>query len=182
MSDITTIARPYAKAIFEHAQATRTLKEWSNILQELAQIVARPEAHALLSNPAVDSQQQVKFILSVLAQLSPTLEGSSLNNFIQLLVQNKRVLTINDIYIQFEILKAEQEKMQEVRVISFNHLTPAQEKSLIQSLSERLQRQISINVTIDKTLMGGAIIYAGDLVIDGSVRGRLNKLGTELAA
>jgi F-type H+-transporting ATPase subunit delta len=94
----------------------------------------------------------------------------------------ERLILLADVYIQYQALRAEQEKTLEVKVSSYDSLTAEQQQKLSQSLSQRLQREITLNVTIDKSLLGGAIIQAGDLVIDGSVRGKLNKLRTSLAA
>ena len=87
-----------------------------------------------------------------------------------------------DIYAQYESLRAEQEKTLTANVSSFAALTTTEQQDLINSLSQRLQRKVTLEVNIDKSLLGGAVIHAGDLVIDGSVRGKLTKLATNLAA
>ena len=181
MSD-TTIARPYAKAIFEHAHAAKQLGAWSIILFDLAQAALNPHASCFIDNPATTAEQQSQLLLSVFAQSGKTKEIATIENFIGMLAQNKRIQLLPDISAQFEVLRAEQEKTLTVNVSSFSELSDEQQQNLIKSLSQRLQRQITLNVSIDKSLLGGAVIRAGDLVIDGSVRGKLNKLGTNLAA
>lgn len=181
MADTTTIARPYAKAIFEHALAAKKLSQWSEVLDKLAFAVMNEATEQFVTNPAAHEEQQVELLMSLFIKTG-TEEKSEVENLVLLLAHNKRTLLLPDIKAQFEALRAEQEKTLQVNVVSFSELSTAQQKQLINSLSERLQRQVTLNLSVDETLLGGAVIHAGDLVIDGSVRGMLNKLGTELAA
>ena len=91
-------------------------------------------------------------------------------------------MVLPEIHATYEALKAEQEKSLEVSVISFASMSDKQKQALSESLKSRLQREITINETVDPSILGGAIIRAGDLVIDGSVKGKLEKLKTEIAA
>lgn len=91
-------------------------------------------------------------------------------------------MLLPEIEALYEVYRAEQEKILEVDVVSYSELTPAQQQRLSESLSQRLSRKVSLKISIDPSLLGGALIRAGDLVIDGSVRGKLNMLGTSLAA
>ena len=109
-------------------------------------------------------------------------EQHALVNLITLLATNKRLMLLPEIKALYEVYRAEQEKTLVVDVVSYSHFSAAQQQELIAALSKRLQRQVSLNVRIDPALLGGAVIQAGDLVIDGSVRGKLNKLTTDLAA
>ncbi len=181
MSNTTTIARPYAKAVFEHALAAKKLSQWSEILHELALAVADEKAKQFITNPAATTDQQVQLLMAVLAQ-SRLPEHATIKNLIVLLAQNKRLMVLPDIKQIFDVLRAEQEKTLLVEVISFSELSAAQQAKLVSSLSQRLQRQVSLNLTIQKSLLGGAVIHAGDLVIDGSVQGKLDKLSADLAA
>lgn len=181
MSDHTTIARPYAKAIFNHALAAKLLAAWSTTLHNVAEAVLQPDAESFISNPATTAESQAQLLLTVCA-INPASEKKMVENLVGLLAENKRLLVLPDIYAQFEALRAEQEKTLTANVSSFAELTSTEQKNLIESLSQRLQRQVTLEITIDKSLLGGAVIRAGDLVIDGSVRGKLNKLGTSLAA
>ena len=180
MSDSTTIARPYAKAIFEHALAEKKLAEWSEHLFTLAQTVLSPQASDFITNPAAKVEQQIELLQSVCS--SGQTEDKSLNNLITLLATNKRLMLLPEIKGLYEAHRAEQEKTLDVDVVSFADITPAQQEQMIESLSKRIQRKVSLKISIDPSLLGGAVIRAGDLVIDGSVRGKLNKLSTGLAA
>ena len=180
MSDSTTIARPYAKAIFEHALADKKLAEWSAYLNNLAQAVLTPEVGLFITNPATTIEQHIELLQAAVGINSS--ENKSLSNLIALLATNKRLMLSPEIYALYEVHRAEQEKTLNVDVTSYSDLSNAQQQRLIESLSQRLQRKVSLKINIDPSLLGGAIIRAGDLVIDGSVRGKLNKLSTDLAA
>ncbi len=179
MSDNTTIARPYAKAIFEFALQQHKLAEWSALLCCLAEAVSDPAAKRFINNPATTAEQQRQLLLAIMDSQH---KAECEENLIHLLVANKRLLLLPEIYAQFEMLRAEQEKTIQVSVRSFTTLSESQQHQLAERLSQRLKRQVTLDISIDKTLLGGAVIRAGDLVIDDSVRGKLIKLGANLAA
>ncbi len=181
MSNTTTIARPYAKAIFEYALSAKKLSQWSEMLNELALAVLDAKTMQFISNPAVSAEQQVDLLMSLFANREVE-EKEAIGNLIALLANNKRLMLLPDIKMLFESLKAEQEKTMQVEVRSFAELSEAQQIKLANSLSKRLMRQVTLNLIVDESLLGGAVIQAGDLIIDGSVRGKLNKLRTDLAA
>lgn len=180
MSDSTTIARPYAKAIFEHALAENKLAQWSDYLFVLAQAVLDTHASQFITNPASTTEQQIE-LLHAVCNINDN-EQQPVANLISLLAVNKRLTLLPEINALYEAHRAEQEKTLGVDVISYSTVSSAQQQQLIDALSKRLQRDVSLNISIDPSLLGGAVIRAGDLVIDGSVRGKLNKLSTDLAA
>ena len=182
MSDATTIARPYAKAVFQHALDAAQLPFWSLMLRELSYVVLNTEVADFISNPSTTQAMQAQLVLSVFAKAKKEAETLAIENFIALLAENKRLLLLPEIALQFEALRAEQEKTLVATVSSFSAFTKVQEQQLIESLSRRLQRQVTLEIKIDSSLIGGAVIRAGDFVIDGSVRGKLSKLSTELVA
>ena len=185
MSDTTTISRPYAQAVFEHALVKQQLPIWSSVLRDLAHVVIDPKASRFLNDPTASNDLKCELLLAVIAAYKDPQVKHELpvvDNLVKLLAQNKRLSIVPDMYAQYEALRAEQEKTLVVEVSSFSALNEAQQQQLTESLSQRLQRRITLEIAIDKTLLGGAIIRAGDLVIDGSVRGQLTKLGTNLAA
>lgn len=181
MSDTTTIARPYAKAIFEYALAANKLSQWSEILHDLALSVLDENVARFIANPATTEAQKTELLMTPFVK-SGSNETVAIENLVALLAHNKRLTLLPDIKLLFEMQRAEQEKTLKVIVTSFSELSSAQQQQLISSLSQRLQRQVTLNISIDKSLLGGAVIQAGDLVIDGSVRGKLHKLITDLAA
>ncbi|RUR08520.1 F0F1 ATP synthase subunit delta [Legionella sp. km772] len=178
MSDSTTIARPYAKAIFEHALAEKKLAQWSDYLFVLAQAVLDSQASEFIANPASTIEQQIELLNAVCS----VKEDKALSNLIHLLATNKRLMLLPEIKALYEVHRAEQEKTLGVDVISYSELSSVQQQHLMDALSKRLQRNVSLKISIDPSLLGGAVVRAGDLVIDGSVRGKLNKLSTDLAA
>ena len=182
MSDSTTVARPYAKAIFSHALAASELTAWSLTLHDLATAVLNREALHFVNNPASTAALQSQLLLSVCSKKRQPGDGKAVESLVSLLADNKRLQVLPEIYAQYEALRAEQEKTLTATVNSFAALTRTEHEDLINSLSQRLQRKVTLEVSIDKSLLGGAVIHAGDLVIDGSVRGKLNKLATNLAA
>lgn len=172
MSQLTTLARPYAKAAFEVALSGDSLSNWSAMLGLLGAVARHETVVRYLSSPSLSAQQQAGAVIELC--------GDELNaqaqNFLNLLAENKRLLLLPEIHRLFEELKASQEKTIDVDVTTAFALTDSAREKLAQSLKTRLQREVNINSHIDKRLIGGLVVRAGDLVIDGSIRGRLNKL------
>jgi len=177
MAEKSTIARPYAEAVFQLAHDNGQLKEWSDMLQTVYVITADEDMQRIIGNTSVSKTQIADLIIDV--------AGSVLNdkgqNLIKLLAENRRLGVVAEITEQYEVLKAEAEKTIEAEVVSASELGSAQQAQIIDKLKARLGCEVSLKCTIDDSLMGGAIIKAGDLVIDGSVSGHLNKLSVELA-
>lgn len=178
MSDSVTVARPYAKAIFEYALAAGSLSEWSALLNDLARVVVSQDAIGFITNPATSLEQHEQLLFAIVPK-AKTLSG--LSNLIELLASNKRLLLLPEICIQFDELQARHDKTMKVGVKTFAPITPAQESKLIEKLTKRVSRQVTLDVEVDESLLGGAVIQAGDLVIDGSVRGQIAKLAGTLA-
>ncbi len=172
-----TVARPYAKAVFEFALEKGELAKWSTMLEALAIISLDADVVRIIDEPGIETSQVVKLIKSI--------AGKHLDkfgeNFVELLAENKRLTALSEVKAIYESLKSEHEKQLVVDVISFSPLSSAQSKSMVEHLTAKLKREVSLNVSIDSSLIGGAIIRAGDFVIDGSVKGKLEKLKTEIA-
>jgi len=177
MAEKSTIARPYAEAVFETAQASGELKQWSALLQAVALITADADMQNIIGNTSVNKEQLAQLIVDIAADVV-TDQG---HNFIRLLSENRRLNVVAEICEQFETLKAEAEKTVEAEIVSAQEVSAAQQTLIADKLKARLGREVSLKCTVDESLMGGAIIKAGDMVIDGSVSGQLNKLSVELA-
>ncbi|MFB9886058.1 F0F1 ATP synthase subunit delta [Balneatrix alpica] len=172
MAELTTFARPYAKAAFAFALDKGELSKWSEMLA-LAAVVCEDRAfRAALTNPALTAEQQAQAVIDVCAD--KLTEGG--REFFQALALNKRLVLIPEVSKLYEALKADQEQSAEVQVISAFELSSSEQEQLAQSLKTRLKRSITMSCIVDKTLIGGLIIRAGDMVIDGSVRGKLAKM------
>lgn len=177
MSEYQTIARPYAQAVFELARSTGNYPDWSTALAWASAIADDEQVHELAQNPKVDD--------AALVQLFEDVAGDKLfaeaRNFLRLVVANDRVFAIPHIAAQFETMRAEAEGTITAELISAQTVSSEQQAQLAQSLSKRLGREVTLDVVQDPDLIGGAVLRAGDMVIDASVKGRLQKLAANLA-
>lgn len=176
MAEKLTTARPYAEAVFALARAQNALPAWSEMLALAAAVAGDARVGHLASDPRVERARFLGLFLDICGgRLDP--QGA---NFIRLLVENRRLNLLPEIASLYEGLKAEAEARVEATVTSAFSLEPAQLKTLEQGLQRRLGRAVHLTATVDRSLVGGVVLRAGDLVIDGSVRGRLAALATEL--
>ena len=181
MAEKSTIARPYAEAVFETAQASGELKQWSELLQAAALITADADMQNIIGNTSVNKEQLAQLIIDVAGSGKKSVMTDQGRNLIRLLSENRRLGVVAEICEQFETLKAEAEKTVEAEIVSAQEVSTAQQTLIADKLKARLGREVTLKCTVDESLMGGAIIKAGDMVIDGSVSGQLNKLSVELA-
>ena len=177
MAEISTIARPYAEAIFELAQEQSKLQDWFEMVQLGAQVAGDEGMQSVIGNTSVTKEQLTELFLSICGK-NLTAQGE---NLVKLLVENRRLNYLPEIARQFETLKAEAEKTIEAEVISAFEVSAEQQKLLQQKLKKRLGREVNLTCSVDESLLGGAVIKAGDTVIDGSTLGQLRKLSTNLA-
>jgi F-type H+-transporting ATPase subunit delta len=176
MAELSTLARPYAKAAFEFAADAGDLQGWSQSLSTAGAVTQQPAIVKFLSSPNSTAQQQAAALVDICGDaLSAT--G---RNFVAILSEHRRLQLLPQISHQFEIMKANREKAVDVEVISAQKLDAKQQQQLSDALSAKLERKIHMQVSLDKSLLGGAVIRAGDTVIDGSIRGRLAKLADSL--
>ncbi len=176
MAETTTIARPYAQAAFELARAENALPVWSEMLNLAAAVAHDPQLTALLGSPRIARSQLADLFMSVCGDRL-TAQGK---NFIRLLAENRRLDVMTEIAALFQVMRAEAEGVLEATMISAQPVTDAQRLQITAALKARLNREITLSVSTDASLLGGAIIRAGDLVIDGSARGKLAKLAVAL--
>ncbi len=176
MADRATIARPYARAAFAHAQAAGDLAAWSKLLGAAAQGAADPRVARLIGNPHVTGEE----LVDLLGGLSGKAGGEGGVNFLKALAENRRLALLPHIAAQFEALRAEEENIADVEIIAAREIDGEQQLKLKMALTKRLGREVRMHTRIDGTLLGGAIVRAGDLVIDGSLKGRLERLGSAL--
>jgi F-type H+-transporting ATPase subunit delta len=172
MAEAITIARPYANAVFAIAHEKGELKAWSELLATLSLCVADPKMQSIITSPAVSDEQ----VITLLADIAGELLSEDGRNFLALLAENNRLMILADIAVIFEELRAEAEKTMVADVISSRALTPEQEQKIAAALKARFGREVTLNNSVDESLLGGAIIRAGDLIIDGSALGKLNRL------
>ncbi len=177
MSDFETVARPYSKAIFELASEQKDLQYWSDLLQVAASVASDDEMQALAVSPPIPHSDLADLFVSVMTALNDEVKvNDQARNLIALLAENSRLLALPEIAAGYETYKKEAEGVVEVKVTSARKLTAKQEKEIVTSMKKRLGKEVSVSSEIDQSLIAGAIIQAGDLVIDGSARGQLGKL------
>ncbi len=176
MAEKSTIARPYAAAAFALAQEAGDLKAWSQMLQFTAAVVTDAEMDALISNPAITQDKMTELFIKVC--------GDQINemgqNFIRVLAENKRQSLLPEIAELYEVQRAEAERTVEAEIISAFPVSDSLIQQLATALKKRLGREVNLVARIDEALIGGAIIRAGDMVIDGSLTGQLEKLAHAL--
>jgi F-type H+-transporting ATPase subunit delta len=176
MAEKATIARPYAKAAFEHARATGDFARWSKILAAAAAVVQDEQVRKLLGNPRVTSADLVGLIAEVCGD---ALDESG-RNFLLTLANNRRLALLPEIASMYEALRAEAENVADVQVVSAVALDAERVARLSAALKKRLKREVRLHCSVDESLIGGAIVRSGDFVIDGSLKARLDRLASEM--
>jgi len=172
MAELSTLARPYAKAAFEYANANGALAHWSSMFATLAGVVMQERVGQQLAKPALTAEQQTKLLLDLCGDTLDVAGG----NFVRTLAANKRLTLLPAIRELFEQLKAQQERTVDVEITSAFELDAAMQEKLATALKSKLSRDVKVHASVDQSLIGGVLIRAGDTVIDSSVRGRLAKL------
>jgi len=172
MAELTTLARPYAKAAFKFALENSQLDQWSSNLGIAAQVLADEQAAEFVSAPQLTADQKAQLIIEVCGD--SVTEGAK--NFFSVLSANDRLALLPVISTLFEQYKAEQEQSIDVDITSAFDLASDEQQKLAQALSQKFNREIKVSTETDNSLIGGVVIRSGDMVIDGSVAGRLKKL------
>ncbi|ABD83224.1 F0F1 ATP synthase subunit delta [Saccharophagus degradans] len=172
MAEFTTLARPYAKAAFIAARDASDLGGWSKALATAAAVSQVDRVKTVLSAPGLTAQQKADAFVALCGEEL----AEKQQNFIHVLADNRRLALLPEISVLFDLYKANQEKSLDVTVETAFEIDAATEKKLVEALSKKLDREVTLSTAVDKALLGGALIRAGDTVIDGSVRGRLAKL------
>lgn len=172
MSRNRTIARPYAKAVFELADSEHALASWSEMLALASGIAANAELLSQMKDPNFTLEEQISLFLS----LGKDVFSPKMQSFIRLLGEFKRLSVLPEIAVMYEEMKARAERVIVVELTSAFPLDKDEQTDFAEKLKERMHCNVLLECATDKSIIGGAIIRAGDMVIDGSIRGRLNKL------
>jgi F-type H+-transporting ATPase subunit delta len=176
MAEQTTVARPYAQAVFQRAAETKRLPDWTATLQFIAAVAADDSMRHLI--------ESARFTKSELAQVFIDVCGDRIDpegaNLVRVLAENGRLELLPEIAAVYEVLRAEAESTIDAEMISAYPVSDAQRDQVARALSANLGRKVKLHTSTDAELLGGAIIRAGDMVIDGSVRGKLAKLATAM--
>jgi len=175
-TEFSSIARPYAEAVFSHASENDKLELWSEMLAFMSVAVNDDSLSKLITNPLVESVK----LSDLLIDIGGGRLTQEAQNLIRLLANNKRLIVIPVIAEQFEALKNQSEGAIDVEITSAFEMKPAQEQVIVSALKNKFGREVNISNKTDENLIGGIRIKAGDVVIDGSIKGQLQKLANEL--
>lgn len=176
MINTQTLARPYAKAAFEFASAAGKTDSWSKMLNLAAIAVEVPEVSALLNDPRLTSESKVQSVV----RLFGSDIDEAFRNFVLTMGENDRLDVLPTVRELYEELKADAEKTLEAQVETAFELGTEQLNTLAAALSKRLDRTVNLQQVVNPALIGGVVIRAGDVVVDGSVRGKLSQLAESL--
>jgi F-type H+-transporting ATPase subunit delta len=172
MSELATLARPYAAAVFKRAKQVGTTEKWSLSLAFISNVLNDKNVSALIGNPKVNKQDLLTFMLDV-CQGQVNEEGE---NFLKLLVHNGRLSLVSTISKIFDTYRAEDEGYINVEVTTAYGFSEEEQLRFTGTLEKKLSKKVYMNVTVDKSLIGGVLVRAGDQVIDGSIRGQLQHM------
>ena len=178
MAELTTLARPYAKAAFEHARDAKDLDGWLKAITLAAEVSLEHQVEAMLFSPNYTDEQKADAFLEICGDKLCDAQ----KNFVRVMAENKRLGVLPEVHTLFELYKSNQEKTVDVDIQSAFEISKKLEQKLAETLTKKLDREVSLQTSIDESLLGGALIRAGDTVIDGSVRGRLAKLAEAMNA
>ena len=172
MAEIATLARPYANAAFDLARSADRLPQWSRMLGLLAGAVETGQVKALITAPSLTPAAKAHQLIDLVRDEI----DDRCRRFVHVLADNQRLDLLPETAAQFETLKAQAEKTLDVEITAAVALSERQIDAYSQALRRRFDQDVDVNVAVDPGLVGGAVIRAGDTVIDGSVRGRLTRL------
>lgn len=174
MSQNLTLARPYARAAFALSREGGRSAEWSRALAFAARVAVDPQAQALLAHPLLAAADAAGLV---------AIDGAdeTFTRFLGLLADNRRLALLPEIAGLFEQQRAEAERIVKAKITSASELPAAELDSIKVALKKRFGREIEVETAVDASLIGGAVIDAGDVVIDGSLKGKLARLQTALA-
>jgi len=172
MAELNTLARPYARAAFDQAKAHSALESWSSTLRFMQALAQQEKVKRLFASPSLTAEQKSEAFIGLCEKLD-----QQQTNFVRLLSENLRMPLLPNIAELYEIYKSNHEKSVDVELESAYDVSSELSQKLSQALTKALDRSVSLNTTVNKSLIGGAVIRAGDTVIDHSIRGRLEKLG-----
>ena len=172
MAELATLSRPYANAVFDLALNSGNLETWSKTLNILVTTSSDTTVQTMLDSPDMAAIEKA----AKLAELCADEVNDDTGTFLYALAEHDRLSLLSQIQRQFEALRAEQERILDVEVVSAFDLTQGQSDALKAALQRKYEKDVALTSRTDTSLIGGAVIRAGDMVVDGSVRGRLTKL------
>ncbi|MEO0574700.1 MAG: F0F1 ATP synthase subunit delta [Pseudomonadota bacterium] len=185
MAEQHTLARPYASALFDLADKAGSLDVWGDALQAMAEVTDHADIARLAANPSMDRSSLLGLLRDIASDVPAaapfTTQGGEGENLLSLLIENGRLSVLPEIAERFKALKDAAQSTVDVVITTAAAMSDAEQQEIARSLTSRLGSNVTIATSIDEDLIGGAVIRAGDFVIDGSVRAQLNRLSSTLA-
>lgn len=179
MAELSTVARPYAEALFSAARDDKAgLPAWADLVSEMSQVASNPDVREAMADPRLGDKQRVELFSGLIKAELP----QAARNFIELLVENDRLLLLPDIATQFVVLRNRHEGTAQAEITSAFELSDAQVKELVAALELKFGLKLKPNVTVDQSLIGGVRVAVGDQVLDTSVQAQLVRMRDQLAA
>ena len=178
MAELTTLARPYAKAVFDAAKEQDAVDSWGQALALAGLIAANKAVKNILANPGLSERRKAELFFDTAEEQLP----EALRNFLLILSENKRLALLPEISILFAFYRAELERTVKIKVSTAYEMTSDEQQQLARALSSKLERKVALETTVDRSLIGGVVVNSGDLVIDASVRGKLAKMAKALGS
>ena len=180
MAELTTLARPYAKAAFNFAVEQTSLALWQQVLSAAASLSAQPTVDSVIQSPRMTAQEKSTFFVGLLIDALKKQLDQGQQNFFAMLAENKRLELLSAISELFDLYKANREKTVHVEVETAFELTSSNEQQLVEVLTKNLAREVTLKTSVNADLLGGVLVRAGDTVIDASARGGLQQLANVL--
>jgi F-type H+-transporting ATPase subunit delta len=176
MTDFTTAARPYAKAVYDTASESNSVDSWGDALSNLAAVISNPQMSELLESPDLGKAEKGELIIKVLGDKLTDKQ----QNLVRLMAGNSRLGLIPDVLEQFEAARAKAENKIEAQVTSAFELSAQQVSELVNTLKNKLGSDVTVTTSVDESLIGGVVIKAGDTIIDASMKSQLDSLALSL--
>jgi len=176
MAELSTVARPYAEALFSAASAKGAADTWLPLLQTLAQAVSQPQIASLAADPRLSDQQTFELVSAVVRDALPP----ELAAFLRLVIENDRLAALPEVASQFRQLKNDAEGTADCLIESAFALSEPQVSDLVKRLGRKFPRRLKPELRIEPQLIGGVRVTVGDRVLDGSVRARLDAMRVQL--
>ncbi|AMQ89166.1 MULTISPECIES: F0F1 ATP synthase subunit delta [Marinobacter] len=178
MAQLTTLARPYAKAVFDAAKEQNAVDQWDQALAFAGLVAADQEVANILANPGLSEQRKAELFADCFEEPLP----EALRNFLLILAENKRLALLPEVATLFSLYRADLERTVKLAVNTAFELSADEQQKLIKALSEKLERKVELETAVDQSLIGGVVVRTGDLVIDASVRGKLARMAKALGS
>lgn len=178
MAELTTLARPYAKAVFDAAKEQNAIDAWGQALALISSLAADGAVKNILANPGLSEERKAELFFDIAEEQTP----EALRNFLLILAESKRLALLPEISALFDLYRADLERTLNMKVSTAFEMTEKEQQQLAEALSRKLERKVALETAVDRSLIGGVVVNTGDLVIDASVRGKLAKMANALGS